>query len=492
MTTEPTRPIEVFFCYAHKDEKLRENLEKHLSALKHSGLITTWHDREIQPGTDQALEIDKHLNTADIILLLVSSDFLHSNYCYGVEMKRAIERHKEKKAHVIPIILRPVDWEGTPIDGLVTLPKDAKSVKEKPITDLAFREVALGVRKVVNALLKVAQSDQNPVEEISQTSQPLARSAKNTEETNGTTQISLTRLPQVQSPIPSVDSSQLQQIQESTENAPDSNDSMKLPSLHSLPPKASPVTPPEQVPMSVKVKPHLSRSKLMKGLLGIVALIALVGTLVISHPWLPQPSGLEDDASQWGIFYVGGNALGRVDNVADPSIDDTALKISLVNGDPYTDVQAYRNLQPADAATTFDLSLSFYFPNVTPIHALEFTMSKWVNNQRWEWALQWENIGVGVPPSAWNLWNGSSWQKIGVTQVLSTNQWHMFHLKGDIIRGQVHYISFSCDGVSMNLGQIFLPVPSNGIKLAVGIQLDGDAHEDPYQVYIDKVDFRWD
>jgi hypothetical protein len=206
---------------------------------------------------------------------------------------------------------------------------------------------------------------------------------------------------------------------------------------------------------------------------------------------LPQPPGLEDDASQWGIFYDGGSALGKLDNVADPSVDGTALKISLLSGDPYTGVQAYRNLQPADAATTFDLNLSFYFPNATPIQALEFTMSKWVNNQRWEWALQWENIGKGVPPAAWRLWTGSSWQNTGVTQALNANVWHKFHLKGDIVKGQVHYVSFTCDDTSVSLGQMFKVISSTGEKLAVGIQLDGDAHEDPYQVYIDQVDLRW-
>src|SRR5947209_333656 len=103
--------IEVFFSYAHEDEKLRLGLEKQLISLKRQGLITGWHDRKIVPGTDWANEIDTHLNTASIILLLVSPDFIASEYCYSIEMQRAMERHKSGEAHVIPIILRPVDWE---------------------------------------------------------------------------------------------------------------------------------------------------------------------------------------------------------------------------------------------------------------------------------------------------------------------------------------------------------------------------------------------
>jgi len=210
----------------------------------------------------------------------------------------------------------------------------------------------------------------------------------------------------------------------------------------------------------------------------------------------PIPSTtLEDDASQWGIFYDGGRAVAKLDNVSSPSIDGTALKISLVSGQPYTGIHAYRNQAPANTATNFELNLSFYFSAVTPIQALEFTMNKWVNNQRWEWALQWEHISDGTPqqgnPPTWRLWTGKSWQDIGVRQQLNTNTWHRLHLKGDISKGQIHYISFSCDDTSANLAQIFAPVANPGDKLAVAVQLDGDNQEHPYQVYIDQVDFQW-
>lgn len=206
--------------------------------------------------------------------------------------------------------------------------------------------------------------------------------------------------------------------------------------------------------------------------------------------YVSSATNLDDDAAQWGIFYDGGSAKATVTNVPQPSVDGTALEASLLSGQPYVGIHVYRNLPLADTATSFELSLSFRFPNATSIQALEFTMNTWVNNQRWEWALQWENIGDGSPPP-WRLWTGSAWQSIGMTQQLSINTWHKLHLKGNISHGQVHYLSFSCDGVSAQLGQTFAPISSQGDKLAVAVQLDGDAHEDPYQVYIDRVSFSW-
>jgi hypothetical protein len=96
-------PVEVFYSYAHEDEALRNELEKHLSLLHRLGLISSWHDRQIVAGTNWAKGIDTHLETASLILLLVSADFLASNYCYGIEMNRALERHQMKEARVIPM-----------------------------------------------------------------------------------------------------------------------------------------------------------------------------------------------------------------------------------------------------------------------------------------------------------------------------------------------------------------------------------------------------
>ena len=115
--------IEVFYAYSHKDEELRQQLENHLTLLERQGIITNWHDRKIGAGREWEGEIHEHLNTARIILLLISSDFLASDYCYDVEIKRAMERHEAEEARVIPIILRPVDWEEGPFGKLLALPR---------------------------------------------------------------------------------------------------------------------------------------------------------------------------------------------------------------------------------------------------------------------------------------------------------------------------------------------------------------------------------
>jgi len=153
MAAELTNPIEIFYSYAHEDEPLRQELEKHLTLLKQQGLISGWHDRSISAGTEWANEIDTHLNTAHIILLLISASFLASNYCYHIEMKRALERHAAGEARVIPIIVRPVNWETEPsLSKLQALPTGAKPVTtwpNPPTYDEAFLDIEKGIRKVV-------------------------------------------------------------------------------------------------------------------------------------------------------------------------------------------------------------------------------------------------------------------------------------------------------------------------------------------------------
>jgi len=153
-----THPVEIFYSYAYEDELLRNELEKHLSILQRNGLISSWHDRQIVAGTDWAWAIDTHLETASLILLLVSSDFLASNYCYGIEMKRALERYTAKEARVIPILLRPVDWHGSPFSHLQALPTDAKPVTTWENLDEAFTNIAIGIRRAIEDLPRLTVS----------------------------------------------------------------------------------------------------------------------------------------------------------------------------------------------------------------------------------------------------------------------------------------------------------------------------------------------
>ena len=122
--SEPAKnPLKLFYCYAHEDKELRDTLDRHLSILKHQNLLDIWYDGKISIGTEWEKEIDTHLRDADIVLLLVSADFLASKYCYGKEMERALQRHEEGTARVIPIILRPVYWKNAPFSKLQSVPR---------------------------------------------------------------------------------------------------------------------------------------------------------------------------------------------------------------------------------------------------------------------------------------------------------------------------------------------------------------------------------
>src|SRR5262245_30934908 len=118
----PPKVAKVFFSYSHRDEELREKLARSLSSLQRQGLITQWHDRRSGVGDEWQNAIDTHLKEADIILLLISSDFIASDYCFGVEVAQAMERHEAGLARVIPVLLRPTDWEGMPFSKLQALP----------------------------------------------------------------------------------------------------------------------------------------------------------------------------------------------------------------------------------------------------------------------------------------------------------------------------------------------------------------------------------
>ncbi|MFL5658182.1 MAG: TIR domain-containing protein [Ktedonobacteraceae bacterium] len=149
MPDERTKTIEVFYSYAHEDEALLNKLKSHLSILRREGLITEWYDRQIVPGTEWEHVIDDHINTASIILLLISPDFIASDYCYSVEMAQAMQRHKASDACVIPIILRPADWTRAPLAELQALPTNAKPVTTWSNRDEAFVDIVKGMRKAI-------------------------------------------------------------------------------------------------------------------------------------------------------------------------------------------------------------------------------------------------------------------------------------------------------------------------------------------------------
>ncbi len=143
--------VTTLLCYAPEDERMAGSLKKHLSSLKNSGLITIWDYGHISPGTEWEQEFRKYLDEAQIILLLISSSFLDSEYCYKVEMQRAIERHEHKEARVIPIILRPTYWYIPPIDKLKALPDNKKPIIMWTHPDQGYTNVVSGIVNTIES-----------------------------------------------------------------------------------------------------------------------------------------------------------------------------------------------------------------------------------------------------------------------------------------------------------------------------------------------------
>lgn len=144
--------LRVFISYSHKDEEFKDELVKALASLRREGAIETWHDRQIQPGANWEQTLDANLDRAELVVLLVSSDFIHSDDCDGTEMTRALERHERGEARVIPIIVRPCDWTRAPFSKLQGLPRDGKAITRWGNRDEAWLDVARGIRGVVSAV----------------------------------------------------------------------------------------------------------------------------------------------------------------------------------------------------------------------------------------------------------------------------------------------------------------------------------------------------
>lgn len=155
------RPLRLFYSYSHQDERLRARLETHLEALRRLGSITGWHERKISPGSEWQQQIHQHLESADLILLLISADFIASRYCYDVEMNRALERHENGEARVIPVILRPSDWAHSRFGALQALPPNGKPVTSWRNRDEALTAVTQGLRTVAEELRQKSCSASN-------------------------------------------------------------------------------------------------------------------------------------------------------------------------------------------------------------------------------------------------------------------------------------------------------------------------------------------
>ncbi|GHC59883.1 toll/interleukin-1 receptor domain-containing protein [Roseibacillus persicicus] len=155
----------LFFSYSHVDETLRNELQKHLTMLERSGTIQSWHDRCIKAGDELDPAISTELENADVILLLVSPDFLASRYCYELEMTRAMERHQEGSARVIPVILRPCDWTDAPFGKLLAAPKDGKAITLWPDRDSALLDVTRQIKDALPKTPSQPKSQSRPTSE---------------------------------------------------------------------------------------------------------------------------------------------------------------------------------------------------------------------------------------------------------------------------------------------------------------------------------------
>ncbi|HRF04366.1 ROK family protein [Accumulibacter sp.] len=145
------RALEVFISYSHEDDVWRKKLGLCLSILERQGIISTWFDRKIRAGSKWENEIDDHINSAEIIILLVSTHFLASNYCYDNEFLRALERHENKEATVVPVIVRPCEWKETPISKLQALPKNGVAIAKWQDEDEAFLDVVTNLRALAKS-----------------------------------------------------------------------------------------------------------------------------------------------------------------------------------------------------------------------------------------------------------------------------------------------------------------------------------------------------
>lgn len=142
----------VFYSYSHLDEKYRKQLEKHLSALRELELIEDWYDGVLLAGDTFEQRITEKLQEADLILLLISHNYISSKFCTSIEMKEAIKRHESKTARVVPILLSPCDWRIMPFGKIVGLPKDMKAVSKWQNRNEAYENIAVGIRRIVEAI----------------------------------------------------------------------------------------------------------------------------------------------------------------------------------------------------------------------------------------------------------------------------------------------------------------------------------------------------
>jgi len=198
---------------------------------------------------------------------------------------------------------------------------------------------------------------------------------------------------------------------------------------------------------------------------------------------------LEDDKTHWGV-YCPGTVNYAVNNITDASTAKMLLDLAATGGgDPYAYIHAYRHLLADNDANSFTMRVRFnYDPKGKPsaVHALQFALESWNTGKRYEFAVEWLNLGSGQ--SKWRYWTGSSWQDMGITTDLTTGTWHSLTVRGKIVSGKVEYGTFNINDQGFNLKKTHNGVTTSSSepdRLAVTMTLVGDETMSPFNVYLD-------
>jgi hypothetical protein len=248
-----------------------------------------------------------------------------------------------------------------------------------------------------------------------------------------------------------------------------------------------------------------------RAFLGAAAAAALTGSIGRAEAAAKSGtlSDLQADADQWKVWVDPGDAPSDAVFYDPPTLTDEpghrALRLAITGGNrPYTHIHCYRTLDYDKRATAVVMKMRWRFSDTTwnnegapsTIQMLEPAMNIWNGRKRFEWALQWQNVGDGSVEGegapAWRLWNGSSWEGTGFSQRLEPNAWHDLELSGEIVDGAVHYARMVSDSLEIPLDRTFAATEAvEGKRMAVTMQLGGNYNEDAYQCYIRNLDLHW-
>lgn len=165
--------LRVFISYSHKDESVKQELDTHFAMLKRTS-IDVWHDRRIEAGDNIDHAIDENLLNSDIIILLVSKDFIASKYCFDIEMAKALELHHSGSARVFPVIVGVCDWHDTPFGKLNALPRDGKPIDKFPDRNDGFMQVVKAVKDFAKKKVSIAT---NPTLQMTQPTKTQVKAA---------------------------------------------------------------------------------------------------------------------------------------------------------------------------------------------------------------------------------------------------------------------------------------------------------------------------